>query len=145
MTPDEPELVLLARDDAPKPDAPAKAAAIRSRAAAPRARPKATVKPRRPRKSSARARKPAGQDPIRLLAGLRASWQDTLAAHRVRGEGRFREAERKLRSGRRIKARDLERVRADLKVHLKPRKGRAKDLRRVEAALDAVLGRVGGD
>lgn len=151
MNPNEPQTVLVPKDDAAKPTAPAGATVARNPAARTpkRTAPKARASPRRTgtaRRRRAKGTAPTpGHDAVRLLGGLHASWEDTLEAHRVRVEGRFKEAQRALGLGKRRKAKDLERVRAALKVHLKPRKGRAKDLRRVESALDTVLGRVGGD
>lgn len=94
-------------------------------------------------KARALAKGAAGLDAVRLLRGLHASWQDAVEAHRLRVAGQFRLAEAGFAG--KHKARDVEKARAALKVRLKPKKGRAKDLRRVEDALATVLARVGSD
>lgn len=82
------------------------------------------------------------RDAARLLEGLHSSWRSALEAHRLRVEGQFRVVQGALAAPKRPNAKELERLRAAVKVHLKPRKGRAKDLRRVEDALDKALSRL---
>jgi hypothetical protein len=82
------------------------------------------------------------REAARHVDGLHSLWRNALKAHSLRVEAQFRVLSQALAGKRRRSAKDLERVRAATKVHLKPRKGRAKDLKRVEEALDAALARM---
>jgi predicted phage gp36 major capsid-like protein len=120
-----------------RPAAKAKAGATKSRTASKSA------------KSTGKATKPAvpapARDAARLLEGLHSSWRSALEAHRLRVEGQFRVVQGSLTAPKRRATKDIEKLRTDVKVHLKPSKGRAKDLRRVEDALDKALSRLRGD
>lgn len=75
------------------------------------------------------------------LAAVHREWKEARDNHRLRTEARFQETLAALRAlGPKGKPRRLEhedKVRKALRaVRLKPAKGRAKDLRRVEALLD---------
>jgi hypothetical protein len=81
---------------------------------------------------------------VRLVQGLQASWRDAVEAHRLRVDAQFRALSHSLSNGKRLKTKDIERAQAAVKIRIKPKKGRAKDLRHVEAALDKALSRIGG-
>ena len=108
-------------------------------------------KPRKSGKAGARsktsgkttARAAPKADWVPVAAELHSAWLNALQAHQLRVESQFRELLTAAQAGRRLKARDQERLQSSLKVSLKPRKGRAKDLRRVEDALDKALSRLG--
>jgi len=84
-------------------------------------------------------------DARRELAGLEADWRESLSHYTLRLDAQFKELSRRLESPGRAKkgtpsAREAESV-YDALAHarVKPGKGRAKDLRRVEAALAKAL------
>jgi hypothetical protein len=120
-----------------------------------RARP-ATRKPRKakagkPKRSGKAAKGKPAKTPAPLLAeldALHAAWHDALAAHRLKGEARFLEVRRAIRGekGAAFKVgsgKEAKRLAAALKrLKLKPKKGRARDLRKVDHLLSDLLGHV---
>ncbi|MEA3190685.1 MAG: hypothetical protein QOD77_1267 [Thermoplasmata archaeon] len=75
------------------------------------------------------------------LATLHRDWKEARDQHRLRVEARFQETLAALRApgpkGKPRQLPDADKVRKALRaVRLKPEKGRAKDLRRIEALLD---------
>ena len=78
---------------------------------------------------------------------LHHEWRDAMAHHQVRVEAQFRELASRLRPrarGRQPKGLPSAKLAKDLHerlsaAHIKPGKGRAKDLRRVERILQAAL------
>jgi hypothetical protein len=115
--------------------------------------PAASLQPpaRKPRRSGATAaRKPADRpaksrdDFDRLARRLEADWQMALRKHEAAVHRQFHDLRAALH-GRKATALDrkaLAALRGTLEPKLKPAKGRAKDLRRVETALDAALARI---
>lgn len=107
---------------------------------------------KRPRKASGAASKAAAArqakvaarttDTLRLVQGLRAAWEQAVASHKVRVTAQFGVLQAALQKGKAVKPRDVEKVRAAMKLRVKGHKGRAKDLRHVEEALALALGRV---
>jgi hypothetical protein len=95
-------------------------------------------------------RKKALEVAARELAGLHADWRGAMSHHELRVEAQFKELARRIKpkaSGKALagvpsakQARDI----LDLldKARTKPEKGRAKDLRRVEHALQRALDRL---
>jgi hypothetical protein len=79
----------------------------------------------------------------RLARRLEADWQAALRQHEAAVHRQFVDLRAAVRSRRRIAAKDVVKLRKALEPRLKPRKGRAKDLRRVEAALGDALARLG--
>ena len=92
-------------------------------------------------------------DALQEVQALRAEWQSSIEHHRLRLEARFKELERRLRTrpkGRQPvglpSAKDAEALHELLvNVRVKAKKGRARDLRRVEDAVHEALDLLPGE
>ena len=116
---------------------PAPAGSRRSRPP-PLARTRSPV--RRARPASRRA--PKGVDDLdRVARRLEADWQTALRRHEAGVHRLFRDLRAAVRT-RKVGAKKADALRKALEPRLKPKRGRAKDLRRVESALKAALERL---
>lgn len=77
-----------------------------------------------------------------LTAGLHESWRESLEAYRLRVEAQFRELKHAVQGKKPLGAKATASAKSALKTNVKPRKGRAKDLKRVEEAVAKALGHV---
>lgn len=142
MMPADPTLLLLTmpaqtRPGEPPPRPTARSVAVRRRRT-----------PSKPKPSEERRRR-AADELARDLLALHAEWRGALGSHRLRIDGQFQEALAILRSPARRgavplpKTKDAPALRNVIRgARLKPKKGRAKDLRRVEEALAELLERL---
>ena len=96
------------------------------------------------------ARRKLLRDATREAEALRSDWREGLSHHQVRIEAQFRELASRLKAapaGRQPKGMPTaKQAKAILDAldgaRVKPAKGRAKDLRKVERAVEAALGRL---
>ena len=100
-----------------------------------------------PRRKAKPAPKPAKslQDLDRVARRLEADWQLALRQHEAAVHRQFRDLRAALhgRKAGAVKGKAAATLRDALEPRLKPKRGRAKDLRRVEAALGEALERLG--
>jgi hypothetical protein len=94
---------------------------------------------RSPRKAPAKTL----SDLDRIARRLEADWQTTLRKHEAAVHRQFNNLRAAVHARKSIGGKKVVELRKALEPRLKPRKGRAKDLRRIEAALDDALGRLG--
>lgn len=113
-------------------------------ASAPQSPPVPATPVRKPRRTKAAKprRSPDGLD--QLARRLEADWQATLRKHEQSVHRQFQDLRSALhgRKGAKLKGKAVAELRDALAPKLKPGKGRAKDLRRVESALDEALARI---
>lgn len=97
----------------------------------------------RPARKTKPRRKPAKSLPDldRVARRLEADWQAALHQHEAAVHRQFRDLRTALRGrrGSKLKGKDAATLREALEPRLKPKRGRAKDLRRVEDALGQAL------
>jgi len=108
--------------------------------------PAAEARPKPARRGAARTapRAAKGLDELdRVARRLEADWQTALRKHEAAVHRQFHDLRAAVRRRKALAPKTTGELRKALEPKLKPRKGRAKDLRRVESALDAALARLG--
>ena len=104
----------------------------------------AAAPPARPRKAAPRTQARPPVDLDRLARRLEADWQVALRSHEAAVHRQFHDLRAALRTRKpaKLAGKDAVKLRAALAPKLKPKRGRAKDLRRVEDALGGALARL---
>ena len=97
-------------------------------------------KARRP--GAAHRKRPGLEDLDRVARRLEADWQLALRKHEGAVHERFLDLRDLVHRGKPVRGKTAAALRKALEPRLKPKKGRAKDLRRVESALDDALARL---
>ena len=110
-----------------------------ARPARPARRSGATALPRKAKSAPSRKAPKSLPDLDRVARRLEADWQKALRKHEAAVHRQFRDLRAAFHKGKPLTEHDVVRLRRSLEPRLKPKKGRAKDLRRVEHALGDAL------
>lgn len=98
--------------------------------------------PKKKANPKAKSREITVRATARQVTLLRTTWERTLEAHRLRVTAQLNALEKGVAAAKGPGIKELAKIGAATRLDIKPRKGRAKDLRHVEQALDRALERL---